>query len=329
MQLKSFRSDQSTSATLSTYSVSNVKTSCHSNLYLNTENFYALRGMSHPQARYEALLSVLAYDDPDFEKYYEKHLARRSQSLPMSPRTNRPVSTHRAKPIFTRIQIPLHVLEEEESKLQENFDKLSRSMLKLQDRVGSLFQQQFSKHIRVIHLPRVSRVVQRIYEANQQEMRPTPTRPNSGKDISRHFIFPSPKKKKQINNSFDENIVIVYDGSYSQMHSDNTISKIFDQDRKYPEYEARDGADEDKDDNNEWLLQAIDSMFLDDQTKQRSVVNDEVDGDDIDNLDDDLNDDYDHNYDDEYYDDEENNEEYEDNEEATEKEDQQVRQSEE
>lgn len=99
------------------------------------ENCYSLRGLPYLTARYETLQAVLGYHDIEY--------ASLAASISVDP-------------------VVKHVIEKDGEILmlqEENIDTLLIAIKRLEENVAIAFQQQLSKHIRVMDLPRVSSVI--------------------------------------------------------------------------------------------------------------------------------------------------------------------------
>jgi hypothetical protein len=169
------------------------------NLVYMIENYYALCGMSHAMARYETLLSIFAYNDVEYETYL------REQKISEN---------------FGRREAIESIMD----KLYEDDDdgtlKSVKNILRnLSSSVGQRFQRQFSKLIKVVNLPRIHSIIERMNELNY--------RASIDQKSTRRYSESLLKRGKGYNRRSH------YDGNLVEMHSDNFLNKIFDQDRKY------------------------------------------------------------------------------------------------
>lgn len=207
------------------------------------ENFYALHGMSHPMARHEALLSVLLYQDIEYEKYQMKvddnQIARLSRANSRQNTGTSQRDTNKA-----HIQFRDEFEEGEEARHKANFDRLSEVLNKLSEWVGATYQKQFSKHIKVINIPRISHVIDRLSEVNKYIRHG-----NEFTQVSKEIksLAENILKYENANNYYMDHTKRFYDGAGTHMHQDNLITKIFDQDRKYIDTLDQNDSDDDID----------------------------------------------------------------------------------
>eukprot|EP01035_Chromulina_nebulosa_P025994 gene25994-33983_t len=213
--------------------------------------------MSHPMARYEALLSILGYNDNDYEEYVIKKNEDTISNSDINSGLNSAKSSARAS---SRQGINRSTSRDEltTSKQIRALDKeplvnkLSEIMSKITDQIGLYFQKQFSKYIKVINIPKVSNIIARLEESTALASLALNKNGIAGLASFVNGLSPTLREKQSLedmiikmNKGYDDNefidtydvngviIKLGYDGSGYAMHNTNIISKIFDQDRKY------------------------------------------------------------------------------------------------
>eukprot|EP00595_Chromulina_sp_UTEXLB2642_P003163 CAMPEP_0196766666 /NCGR_PEP_ID=MMETSP1095-20130614/28365_1 /TAXON_ID=96789 ORGANISM="Chromulina nebulosa, Strain UTEXLB2642" /NCGR_SAMPLE_ID=MMETSP1095 /ASSEMBLY_ACC=CAM_ASM_000446 /LENGTH=416 /DNA_ID=CAMNT_0042130007 /DNA_START=172 /DNA_END=1422 /DNA_ORIENTATION=- len=272
-----------------------------SNLIYLIENYYALNGMSHPMARYEALLSILGYNDNDYEEYVIKKNDDTISNSDINSGLNSAKTSARAS---SRQGINRSTSKDELSNSKQIraidkeplVNKLSEIMSMITDKIGLYFQKQFSKYIKVINIPKVSSIIARLEESTALASLALNKNGIAGLASFVNGLSPTLREKQSLedmilkmNKGYDDNefidtydvngviIKLGYDGSGYAMHNTNIISKIFDQDRKYNILDDQDATNNemnggdilDETIDDEWL-ENIDQM-LDDNISEHST----------------------------------------------------------
>lgn len=196
------------------------------NIIYLIENYYSVCGMSHAKARYEALSAVLSYHDSDYDIYTNGRSITspsKGNSGGLSHESTNLINDDPDDPI-TKMKADNHAI------IKQIIDKLHTW-------VGLQFQQQFSKYIRVVNVPKVSHVLNRLYDDTHNDK----FKISLDQYISRSIEFAAAGKKSDPNIHPDEPYGLgdlFYDGTGVSMHSDNIVGRIFDQDRKFIIYHS-------------------------------------------------------------------------------------------
>lgn len=197
------------------------------------ENFYALLGMTHPQARYEAMVSVLNYRDSEFESYKANRLDFLFPSIMQDSYNNNnnfgASEGHNSSMDSKSLPVlnPPFMNMSSVSDNQGSIAMVSSILFQLTSRLASTIQLQLSKHILIMQLPKLTTITKKLDDLrNVQES-------IQAAILSNAESLENEEDEEVLAQAVDFNPMIGVDGAFESMHSHDTLLKIYDQDRKY------------------------------------------------------------------------------------------------
>lgn len=184
------------------------------------ENFYALNGMSHPQARFEALKAGIGYEDTEYYAYdFEKQT---ELELVLTRHAEAKRISDYSPPNVAEIDVDPAIL------------KLRHVIYKLKTDVVNGFHRHISKYIRVVDLPKITHIIKKIETLKEKN-------PEIVGHMHQSIIdkyFPKENDDETVNSDMKQLLpevkpTVGVDLAYQPMHSHEVMTKLYDQDRKF------------------------------------------------------------------------------------------------
>lgn len=184
------------------------------------ENYYALHGMPHALARYEALSCALCHQDKEYSSStsYQKDLHRFNMYLEQ-------LKENELESRMSKIDEEL-----ENSHSVQNLANLEFIFNNFQNNLFTKFHEIFSKFIRIVDIPRVSQIQEKI-ELHKLELSLLDKRNHDSNNRKRSSQLR--EARKYSNTGARTSLVLMevtYNGSGYPMHSNETIRHIFKKD---------------------------------------------------------------------------------------------------